>query len=216
MTLEATMLVVAKSPRPGRVKTRLCPPCDPSGAAAVAEAALVHTLDVVRTVPARRRVVVLDGPAGPWLPDGFAIWPQADGDLADRLSDAFGRAHGPTLLVGMDTPQVTRALLAGALELLTSGEEDAVLGLASDGGWWAIGFREPAPRAFTGVPMSSPSTGSEQLARLGALGLRPRLLPELRDVDDADDARAVAALLPGSRFAAVVDAIVPAPAVARP
>jgi rSAM/selenodomain-associated transferase 1 len=211
MIADATVLVMAKTPRPGRVKTRLCPPCDGHGAAAVAEAALARTLTVVAAAPARRRVVVLDGPAGSWLPHGFAVWPQADGDLGARLADAFGRARGPSLVIGMDTPQILPELLTHGLDLLLAPTVDAVLGPARDGGWWALGLRHPDPAVFAGVPMSSPVTGAAQLARLDALGLRTRRLPELRDVDRADDAHAVAALLPGTRFAATVARFVPAP-----
>ena len=71
-----TLLVIAKQPVPGRVKTRLVPPCTYEQAAALAEAALADTLRTAATVPARRRVLVLDGEPGPWLPPGYDIVPQ--------------------------------------------------------------------------------------------------------------------------------------------
>ncbi|HEX3955641.1 MAG TPA: glycosyltransferase, partial [Trebonia sp.] len=71
-----TLLVIAKQPVPGRVKTRLVPPCTHEQAAALAEAALADTLHTLLTVPARRRLLVLDGRPGPWLPPGFDIVPQ--------------------------------------------------------------------------------------------------------------------------------------------
>ena len=70
-----TLLVIAKEPRPGRVKTRLTPPFTPEEAAALAEAALADTLDAVARTPAERRVLVLDGTPGPWLPAGFEVVP---------------------------------------------------------------------------------------------------------------------------------------------
>jgi len=70
---DTTLLVIAKQPLPGRVKTRLVPPCTPGQAAALAEAALADTLHTVLAAPARRRVLVLDGEPGPWLPPGFDI-----------------------------------------------------------------------------------------------------------------------------------------------
>ncbi|MFJ9726559.1 DUF2064 domain-containing protein [Streptomyces sp. NPDC101209] len=195
MTSEVTLLVIAKEPRPGRVKTRLTPPFTPEEAAGLAEAALADTLDVVARTPARRRVLVLEGEPGPWLPPGFEVVRQCAGGLDERLADAFARCDGPALLVGMDTPQVTPALLtvdfAGC---------DAYFGPAADGGFWALGLAEPDPGLLRGVPMSTPFTGAAQRARL--TGLRVRDLPELRDVDTADDAETVAKAAPDGRFAA--------------
>ena len=100
----------------------------------------------------------------------------------------------------MDTPQVTPRLLDAGLERLD--DAPAVYGAAADGGYWAIGLREPDPRVFEGVPMSRAWTGAAQLARLDALGLAPARLPALRDVDTVADAPVVAALAPRGAFAA--------------
>jgi uncharacterized protein len=192
-----TLLVIAKQPVPGRVKTRLVPPCTHEQAAALAEAALADTLRTVLTVPARRRVLVLDGRPGPWLPPGFDIMPQCGGPLDERLAGAFAAVRGPALLIGMDTPQVDPALLTVDWQAA-----DAVFGPAADGGFWALGLRVPDPALLRGVPMSTASTGVIQRSRLLAAGLRVADLPQLRDVDTAADAVAVARQAPGSRFAA--------------
>jgi rSAM/selenodomain-associated transferase 1 len=194
------LIVIAKAPRAGHVKTRLCPPCTPGQAAALARAALEDTLAAVASAPAaRRRVVALDGPAGGWLPPGFDLVVQRGEGLAERLAAAFDDVGGPALLVGMDTPQVTPALLGRGLAALE--RADAVLAPALDGGYWAIGLRQPDPRVFEGVPMSLATTGASQRARLAALGLSIATLPALRDVDTIDDAQAVAASAPATRFA---------------
>ncbi|MGX9882482.1 TIGR04282 family arsenosugar biosynthesis glycosyltransferase [Streptomyces sp. NPDC002276] len=191
-----TLLVIAKEPRPGRVKTRLTPPFTPEEAAALAEASLADTLHALLATPARRRVLVLDGAPGPWLPAGFDVVPQCGGGLDERLAAAFAGCAGPALLIGMDTPQVTPALLtvdfAGC---------DAYFGPAEDGGFWALGLADPDPALLRGVPMSTPTTGAVQRARLTAAGLRVRDLPPLRDVDTAYDAELVAAEAPLGRFA---------------
>ena len=192
-----TLLVIAKEPRPGRVKTRLTPPFTPAGAAALAEAALADTLRTVAATPALRRVLVLDGRPGPWLPPGFDVVPQCAGGLDERLAAAFAGCDGPALLIGMDTPQVTPELLTVDLT-----EWDACFGPAEDGGFWALGLAEPDPALLRGVPMSTSVTGAVQRARLVAAGLRVRDLPRLRDVDTAADAEAVATLAPQTRFAA--------------
>ncbi|MCF2127019.1 DUF2064 domain-containing protein [Strepomyces sp. STD 3.1] len=192
----STLLVIAKEPRPGRVKTRLTPPFTPNEAAALAEASLADTLRAVAATPARRRVLVLAGAPGPWLPPGFDVVPQCAGGLDARLAEAFAGCAGPALLIGMDTPQVTPELLD-----VDFADCDAYFGPAEDGGFWALGLARPDPALLRGVPMSTPVTGAVQRERLLAAGLRVRDLPPLRDVDTAADARAVAALAPHGRFA---------------
>jgi uncharacterized protein len=192
-----TLLVIAKQPVPGQVKTRLAPPCTYQQAASLAEAALADTLHTVLKAPARRRVLVLDGEPGPWLPPGFDVMPQCGGPLDERLAHAFAAATGPALLIGMDTPQITPELLTVNWQAA-----DAVFGPAADGGFWALGMRVPEPSLVRGVPMSTASTGSIQRARLLAAGLRVTDLPELRDVDTAADAVVVAGQATQGRFAA--------------
>jgi glycosyltransferase A (GT-A) superfamily protein (DUF2064 family) len=189
-----TLLVIAKEPRPGRVKTRLTPPFTPQEAAALAAAALADTLDAVARTPAHRRVLVLEGTPGPWLPAGFEVVRQCAGGLDERLAAAFASCEGPALLIGMDTPQVTPDLLT-----VDFTDCDAWFGPAEDGGFWALGLAEPDPALLRGVPMSMPHTGAAQRTRLA--GLRVRDLPRLRDVDTAYDAELVAKAAPGSRFA---------------
>jgi rSAM/selenodomain-associated transferase 1 len=199
------IIVIAKSPVAGRVKTRLCPPCTHEQAATLAAAALADTLATVRAMRSASRVLALDGAAGPWIPDGFDVVPQLGSGLDERLANAFAAVTGPALLIGMDTPQVTTALLTDAIAELLAPGADAVLGPASDGGWWAIGLRRADPRVFVGVPMSTPQTCTAQRARLRTLGLQYTTLPTLRDVDTFADARAVAADIRHSHFAAALE-----------
>ncbi len=194
------LIVIAKAPVPGRVKTRLTPPCTPVQAAALACAALQDTLDAAaRTARAGRRVIVLDGEPGAWVPAGFEVIAQRGDGLAERLAAAFEDVGETALLVGMDTPQVTPALLDAGLAGVA--ENDSAFGAALDGGYWAIGLRTPDASVFADVPMSIARTGAVQRARLAILGLRPAILPPLRDIDTIDDAFAVAAQAPDTRFA---------------
>jgi len=221
---DTTLLVIAKQPVPGRVKTRLVPPCTYEQAASLAEAALADTLRAVLMTPARRRVLVLDGQPGPWLPPGFDILPQCAGPLDERLAAAFAAVNGPALLIGMDTPQVTPASLTvnwgvadrgpADRDPADRGRADAVFGPAADGGFWALGLRTPDPALLRGVPMSTATTGAIQRARLVAAGLRVLDLPPLRDVDTAADALAVARQAPRTRFAARTREL--APVLCRP
>jgi rSAM/selenodomain-associated transferase 1 len=204
--LAAQIMVIAKEPVPGRVKTRLTPPYTPAQAAELAAAALADTLAAVASAGVARRVLALAGSPGPWLPPGFDVIGQRGGDLDERiacaLADARASCPAPLVLIGMDTPQVTPALLAAAVGPLVSGAADAAFGMAEDGGFWLLGLREIDPALVLGVPMSRPDTGALQLARLHQAGLRVRLLPELADVDTAAEAERIAAATPGSRFAA--------------
>jgi rSAM/selenodomain-associated transferase 1 len=207
--LGTQLLVLAKRPLPGVAKTRLCPPCSAEQAASLAEAALADTLGAVAAVPAARRVLVLDGREDD-LPGDVRVVRQRGGGLAERLANAFDDAGAPGLLLAMDTPQVTPGLLATALRLLDRPSVDAVLGPALDGGFWAIGLKRADRRVFENVPMSTPSTLAAQRHRLRGLSLRCAELPALRDVDRIDDAWAVAAAAPQSRFAATLHRLFPA------
>jgi glycosyltransferase A (GT-A) superfamily protein (DUF2064 family) len=196
----STLLVVAKAPVAGRVKTRLTPHFTPEQAADLARAALQDTLAVVLETPAGHRVLVLDGHPGSWVPKGIEVIPQCSGGLDVRLAAAFSHVDGPALLIGMDTPQVTPDLLAQGLDF---SETDAWFGPADDGGFWALGLAEPDPALILGVPMSLPHTGREQRRRLTTSGRAVRDLPELCDVDTPADAAQVAASNPGTRFSTV-------------
>jgi hypothetical protein len=204
---DVALVVIAKQPLPGRAKTRLTPPLHPDQAAALAGAALRDTLDVVARTPAARRVLVFEGDAGDWRPDGFELIAQRGQGLGERLAAAFADVGIDALLVGMDTPQLTPELLIDGARALTAPGVDAVLGPAQDGGYWCIGLTAPAPDAFAGVPMSCATTLAAQRERLAGLGLRVREQPTLRDVDTLADARAVAGAAPHTRFARVLAAI---------
>jgi rSAM/selenodomain-associated transferase 1 len=203
------LLVIAKEPLPGRAKTRLTPPCTPAQAAHLAQASLLDTLDAVEHAPAARKVLIFEGDPRNWRRPGFEIIAQRGHGLGERLAAAFEDVGGPALLVGMDTPQLTPELLREGIDALRAPGVDAVLGPSLDGGYWSVGFATPAPGAFTGVPMSSHSTGIRQRTRLRELGLRIHEQPRLRDVDTIEDAVAVAAQCPGSRFASALAATRP-------
>ncbi len=205
--------VLAKTPLPGRVKTRLCPPLSSRQAALVAAAALADTLEAVAATPAASRTLVLEGAWWPGVPAGFQVVHQVQGTHAERIAAAFPVGEGPALLIGMDTPQVSAELLAAATRSLMADGSEAVLGQAADGGWWALGMRAPDPGVVRDVPTSTPDTGRLQAARLRAAGWRVRRLPVLRDVDTVEDAYAVARACPSGRFAAAFAATVRPPLV---
>ncbi|MGH3985126.1 MAG: TIGR04282 family arsenosugar biosynthesis glycosyltransferase [Pseudonocardiaceae bacterium] len=222
-TPRAALLVLAKAPVPGKVKTRLCPPATLDQAARIAAAALLDTLDAVLAVPHVIPVVALTGDLANAV-DATAltarlrattVLPQRGTTLGQRIAAAHSDAAAvagqlPVLQVGMDSPQVDAALFGQCLDLLDGDGVDAVYGPAADGGWWALGVRRPAvAELIAHVPTSLPDTGALTLAVLRESGCRVVELPELSDVDTWEDATAVAADVPGGRFAAAVTALSP-------
>jgi glycosyltransferase A (GT-A) superfamily protein (DUF2064 family) len=200
-----TLVVLAKEPIPGRVKTRLHPALTLEQAAQVAAAAIDDTIEAVAGLPVAERVLAYDGIHPPRSARGYRLLPQTDGPLDERLAAIFDAHAGrPLLLIGMDTPQVSVAALAPAFAAWPD-DVDAWFGPAADGGWWALGLRKARGDLIRGIPCSRDDTGARQLARLRDAGLTVGLLPTLTDVDEIDDAITVAGLIPESRFAAAVN-----------
>lgn len=215
------LLVMAKAPVAGLAKTRLCPPATPAQAADIAAAALLDTLDAVLAATGTIPVVALTGSLAAAgrreeLTEPLrrcTVIAQRGDDFAHRLAAAHQDVAArfpdqPVLQIGMDTPQVTPALLSSGLDRLRTGIEDAVLGPAADGGWWALGLRDPMHAwVLASVPMSLSDTGVRTARALRAAGRLVGNLPTLSDVDTMTDAVVVAESLPGSRFADAVSTV---------
>lgn len=209
------VLVMAKAPVAGRVKTRLGADVGQEVAAQVAAAALLDTLEAATAAvgPAGCHLA-LDGDldeavSGEELRRALAGWTvtaQRGDGFAERLVSAHDDA-GPGLVVqvGMDTPHATPELLAAAAAPLQADEPayDAVLGPADDGGWWVLARRDPAvTTVLADVEMSTERTGADTRDALAGAGWRVATTVALRDVDEVADADAVAELAPTGRFAA--------------
>lgn len=209
----ATVLVMAKAPVPGAVKTRLGATIGADAAARLAHAALLDTLAVCESVfPAGRRVVALAGtiaasvePAR--LDRALSGWDVVDQDgstFAERLATAHERAHathgGPVVQIGMDTPHVTSRHLEHVIATARSGRP--VLGRARDGGWWVLATTSPTDVAgLHHVPMSRHDTWARTLACVERAAGTVLPTAELDDVDTAADAEAVATTAPHTGFA---------------
>jgi hypothetical protein len=206
----ARALVVAKAPVAGRVKTRLAADIGAGGAAEVAASALLDTLAACRAAfGADRCLLALAGDLDDAVRgdeiraalDGWRLGRQRGLTFAERLANAHldlppGR---PVVQVGMDTPQLTPGDLRDIADRLDG--HDAVLGPAEDGGWWALGLREPERASvLRGVPMSTPTTYDDTRAALLEAGLGVGTAAVLRDVDTVADGHVVAAGLGGGEF----------------
>jgi rSAM/selenodomain-associated transferase 1 len=204
------VVVFARAPELGRVKTRLAATIGDPAALACYRTLGRAVVDAVRHPPfavgrgAWRTVIAHTPPdAAPalaaWLdPDGsggLAYEPQADGDLGARMGAAVARAiaggSSRVVVVGTDCPEVDAPVVREALAALDGA--DVVLGPALDGGYYLVGVRAPAERAcaalFEGVPWSAPDTLAVSLARAAAAGLTVAQLTPRRDVDTEEDWR---------------------------
>jgi glycosyltransferase A (GT-A) superfamily protein (DUF2064 family) len=190
-----TLVVMAKECVPGRVKTRLSPPFSLAQAARIAQASLEDTLTFGSALEVTRRVLCFAGTHPPADAGDWEVVAQEHGGLDERIAAVLDGCTGPTLLIGMDTPQLRTEHIA--LALAWPDDADALLGMAEDGGFWALALREPAGSLVRGIPMSRPDTGARQRERLEAAGLRVRDLPMLTDLDTAASLAVVAADLPG-------------------
>ena len=176
--------IFARLPVPGKVKTRLVPALGAEGAARLYARLLAQTVEVARDSGLEFELRVTGGEIAAFhqlFGDDVCVVEQGGGDLGAKMA----RVGAPALLIGSDCPGVTAALLraaAGALE-----ERRVVVGPANDGGYYLIGFREPMPFLFDGMEWSTPSVLPETLSRLAARGIGPAVLPELTDIDTAED-----------------------------
>jgi rSAM/selenodomain-associated transferase 1 len=176
--------IFCRWPTPGEAKTRLIPGFEPEGAAAIYAKLLAHTVEVARAsgVPFELRVTgapVANFKAG--LGEDLHVVEQGDGDLTDKLS----RVPAPAIVIGSDCPGLTPEVLKAARDTLLT--DPMVIGPASDGGYYLLGYNEPADFAFTDMEWSTSSVFAETLSRFVAQGIRPAVLPELSDVDTAAD-----------------------------
>jgi hypothetical protein len=172
-----TIAVFAKAAIPGKVKTRLTPPLSAEQAAAFHEACVRDVFETAFRLVGDNVRLYTDDPYEPWMslagPDHVRF--QKGADLGERMLRCFEELHQEgfkrMLIVGADSPHVPAEHLREGLDLLVS-EKDAVLGLCSDGGYYAVGCRKPRRVMFREVSWSTALTYSETRAAFEFAGLR--------------------------------------------
>lgn len=208
--MKRLIAILAKEPSPGRVKTRLAEGVGAEQAAGFAEAFLVDTIQTAAQVPGADVLLSFDPPGSKaWFqahaPAGCHFQPQPQGGLGERIQSVFdwGFAQGASacVAIGMDTPQLSSAQLADALDACTNGS--VVIGPSSDGGYYLIGMDRPRPALFNDVAWSTDSVLRQTLAHVEACGARAVQHSEEHDVDDLQGLEALdaARLGPLSRAA---------------
>jgi rSAM/selenodomain-associated transferase 1 len=187
------LALFAKAPVPGQVKTRLCPPLSPAGAAKLYEAMLLDVLDQHRKLPRGDRVVAYaPEDALDWfrrhVRSEFGLLPQKGTSLGERMADLFGVQHGKgfdrIVLRGTDSPTLPIERVEQAFDLLEN--KDLVLCPDLDGGYNLIGLRTPHDELFA-LEMSRTTVLEQTIAKAAEERLTYALLPEHYDVDTAED-----------------------------
>lgn len=185
--------IFCRWPTPGEAKTRLIPGFGPEGAAAIYTKLLAHTVEVAKASGITFELRVSGAPPEQFreaLGEELNVVDQGDGDLTDKLS----RVPAPAIVIGSDCPGLTPAVLIAARDTLLT--DPMVIGPASDGGYYLLGYNDPADFAFNDMEWSTDSVFAETLKRFAAQGIRPAVLPELSDVDTAADLEAWPEFLP--------------------
>lgn len=190
---QGRIIVFAKAPEPGAVKTRLIPALGAEGAAQVSARLITRTLDLLRDcalAPCELHVSPDIGhPFFRSLADAPPLRPQRGADLGARMQAALAAALTQAdfaVLIGTDCPALDCAYLQQACAALARGR-DAVLGPAEDGGYVLIGARRSAPALFAGVEWGSARVLAQTRARCGSLGWDCQELPTLWDLDRPED-----------------------------
>lgn len=188
---ESVLIVFARAPAPGRVKTRLAPVLGEEGAARLHARLVEKTLSTARAA-GFDRIYLYGAPGirGKFFRSmraryGVRLRPQGDGDLGDRMYRAL-RSHPGAVLIGSDCPALRPADLRAALRALRGGA-DAVLSPAEDGGYPLIGLRRAVRSLFDGVAWGSARVLGQTRRRLARLGWTWKELRTLWDVDRPGD-----------------------------
>ena len=194
--MSRTIILFAKAPCPGKVKTRLSPPLAPETAAELAAAFVRDTVAVLSGLDVERRVLAYapeDGePALRRLAaDDFDFRPQVPGDLGNRMraafEDAFAGGSRRVVIIGSDSPGLPRRFIEEAFEVLES--KDVVLGPSYDFGYYLIGLRRPLPELFQNIPWSTRKVLPRTVKIMAELRIDHHLLTPWRDVDSWEDVK---------------------------
>ena len=187
--------IMAKAPKPGEVKTRLCPPLSPEEAADLYDCFLRDKVEQVRALGSATGVIAFTPDDSRSLFEeiapGFRLIAQRGADLGSRLLNSLGallrEGYVGAVAIDSDTPNLPTEYLRQAVDVLSRSATDVVVGPSDDGGYYLIGVRQAWPTLFDAMPWSTPEVLPETLRRAHAAGLRVECLPAWFDVDTAED-----------------------------
>ena len=207
------LVVMAKAPLPGEVKTRLLDTLTPEQAAALARALLADQLNHIQQIetadlwlayaPPEARLIVKQ-----LAPRAFRLFCQEGADLGARMQTVFDRlfraGYTNIILIGADLAAVPMRFFDQAYSYLQSGGHRVVLGPSRDGGYYLIGCNCPTPELFSGMRWSHSAVFEQTLTRLERLKISYDVLPAWFDVDTPEDLTALRAALASASLAAAM------------
>jgi len=194
--LSSAVAIMAKAPRPGQVKTRLCPPLSRQQAAALYRCFLLDKIAQVDSLQGSAPALSYGPPESrpffqDFAPPHFLLVPQLGADLGGRLLSTFiqlfRQGFAQVLAIDSDTPTLPTAYLQRALDVIAQPGNDVVLGPTEDGGYYLIGLHRAHRDLFEDMPWSTPQVLSETLRRAEAQRLHAVCVEPWFDVDTPDD-----------------------------
>jgi len=194
--MDALLIIFAKEPRPGQVKTRLCPPLSPEEAAALYQCFLLDVLEEMQSLTGvELALAYTPAEARDFFqklgPPEIRLTPQTGGDLGERLTaachGALAAGYSAVMVRNSDSPDLPGKLVLEARDLLLGGQSQVVLGPNPDGGYYLVGLTVPPGNLFQGMVWSTPRVLAETLARVRRLGLTVGILPSWADIDTLAD-----------------------------
>jgi len=194
--MDKALLIFAKQPLPGKVKTRLAPPFTFQAAADIYGCMLSDTLVKVAEMSGVERLLFFEpscGAAGFFRENfpGIRVFPQQGNGLGERLDKAFKTAFSlgfeSVAAIGTDSPDLPLPYLEESFRLLEKGAADAIFGPAADGGYYLVALRSYHPGLFRNIPWSTNQVLEKSLAAATALGLQVACLPVWHDMDTVED-----------------------------
>ncbi len=198
------LVIFAKAPIPGQVKTRLCPPLTPDEAATLHGSFVLDTLERTKAAAAKFKLPIdrymACAPSSTHVffkimeeRQGVRLIDQVGEDIGARMHQTFAtlftKGYRQVIMVGTDVPSLPLSQYKQTCTLLAS--HDLVLGPALDGGYYLIGLKQPTPSLFADIPWSTEHVLARTKEQAETLGLTLATIDPWRDVDTAEDLRAL-------------------------
>lgn len=190
------LVIVAKVPVPGEVKTRLCPELTPEEATdlyccllqdKIAEMSSIKGIDLAISYTPQGSEEYFRS----FISNRFKFFPQSGKNLGERLNNIFvekmAEGYDAISIIDSDSPDLPKSIVRESFHLLTTGRADAVFGPCYDGGYYLVGLRKAHPELFKDIPWSTAAVLQRTLESAAASAVKTKLLPRWNDLDTFKD-----------------------------